>query len=508
MEHITSVSRVSCNAGACVPCSAGGGDAATGEYHATPSPTVGIDSLTREVWARVKRHPCFSEEAHHHFARMHVAVAPTCNIQCRYCNRKYTCANESRPGVTSRLLSPEQAAVRVLEARERDPRLTVVGIAGPGDALASPRQTFETLRLIRKQAPDLIFCLSTNGLALPDQVEEIVQHGVDHVTITINTLDPDVGTQIYAWVAWGGQRLESREGVSRLIERQIIGLQMLVERGVLVKVNSVLVPGVNDQDLVAVNEVVKARGAFLHNIIPLLSEKEHGTEFGLSGRRGPSTLEFEAVLAGCDKGAKLMRHCHHCRADSVGLLCEGIHLEQSPGPTSAVGDLCSLAKRRTFQNGLEAELRIQHATKSAVLDVARAQRGPAMKVRVAVVSQGGGRINEHFGRATGFLIYELEAHAGNVTFTFLGHRRADPYCHSGLGKNARLTSIIEMLFDCDAVLAAAIGAGPLETLRAAGIEPVQVDAEPFIEAGVLRWFIDCRAQLAIESSTQPLSASG
>jgi hypothetical protein len=60
----------------------------------------------------------------------------------------------------------------------------------------------------------------------------------------------------------------------------------------------------------------------------------------------------------------------------------------------------------------------------------------------------------------------------------------------------------------NAVLAAAIGAGPLETLRAAGIEPVQVDAEPFIEAGVVRWFIDCRARLAIESSTHPLSVSG
>ena len=42
---------------------------------------------------------------------MHVAVAPACNIQCNYCNRKYDCANESRPGVVSERLTPE-AAVR------------------------------------------------------------------------------------------------------------------------------------------------------------------------------------------------------------------------------------------------------------------------------------------------------------------------------------------------------------------------------------------------------------
>jgi len=42
------------------------------------------------------------------------AVAPACNIQCNYCNRKYDCANESRPGVVSEKLTPEQAAKKVL----------------------------------------------------------------------------------------------------------------------------------------------------------------------------------------------------------------------------------------------------------------------------------------------------------------------------------------------------------------------------------------------------------
>ena len=59
------------------------------------------EDMAPEVWEKVKNHPCYSEEAHHHYARMHVAVAPACNIQCNYCNRKYDCANESRPGVVS-----------------------------------------------------------------------------------------------------------------------------------------------------------------------------------------------------------------------------------------------------------------------------------------------------------------------------------------------------------------------------------------------------------------------
>ncbi len=52
-----------------------------------------LNHLPEHIRAKVQDHPCYSEEAHHYFARMHVAVAPACNIQCNYCNRKYDCAN-------------------------------------------------------------------------------------------------------------------------------------------------------------------------------------------------------------------------------------------------------------------------------------------------------------------------------------------------------------------------------------------------------------------------------
>jgi uncharacterized Fe-S cluster-containing radical SAM superfamily enzyme len=35
----------------------------------------------------------------------------------------------------------------------------------------------------------LKLCLSTNGLMLPDAVDRLLDVGVDHVTVTINTLD-------------------------------------------------------------------------------------------------------------------------------------------------------------------------------------------------------------------------------------------------------------------------------------------------------------------------------
>ncbi|HRY15471.1 MAG TPA: radical SAM protein, partial [Candidatus Competibacteraceae bacterium] len=152
-------------------------------------------------------HPCYSPDAHRHFARLHLAVAPKCNIQCHYCNRKYHCSNESRPGVVAELLSPEQAVKKALAVGAVIPHLAVVGIAGPGDPLANPEPVFATLRELHTQAPDLLLCLSTNGLALPEHAEALVDHGIHHVTITINCIDPAIGAHIYPWIVWQGRRL-------------------------------------------------------------------------------------------------------------------------------------------------------------------------------------------------------------------------------------------------------------------------------------------------------------
>ncbi len=106
------------------------------------------------------RHPCFNEDAKHHFGRLHLPVAPKCNIKCNYCDRKYDCVNESRPGVTSAVLTPGQALRYVERVMEKEADISVVGIAGPGDPLANPAETLETLRLIREKIPRACSCVS------------------------------------------------------------------------------------------------------------------------------------------------------------------------------------------------------------------------------------------------------------------------------------------------------------------------------------------------------------
>ena len=143
------------------------------------------------------------------------------------------------------------------------PQMTVLGIAGPGDPLANPERTLETFRQLTKKAPDIKLCVSTNGLALPDQVEALSKHNIDHVTITINCVDPDIGAMIYPWIFWNNRRIKGRKGAGILIEQQQKGLEMLTARGVLVKINSVMIPGVNDRHLEEVSKVVKAKGGLV-----------------------------------------------------------------------------------------------------------------------------------------------------------------------------------------------------------------------------------------------------
>ena len=382
----------------------------------------GQGDLAPDIWEKVKNHPCYSEEAHHHYARMHVAVAPACNIQCNYCNRKYDCANESRPGVVSEKLTPEVAAKKVLAVASTIPQMTVLGIAGPGDSLANPAKTFKTFELISQVAPDIKLCLSTNGLALPDHVQEIKKYNVDHVTVTINMVDPEVGAKIYPWIYYKNKRYTGVEAARILHERQMLGLEMLTAEKILVKVNSVLIPGINDDHLVEVNKAVMSRGAFLHNIMPLISAPEHGTVFGLNGQRGPTAQELKALQDKCEGEMNMMRHCRQCRADAVGLLGEDRSAEFTVDKIMEMEVSYDLEGRKKYQDAVEAERQKESDAKHAEL-AEMAGEFAAVKVLVAIATKGSGRINEHFGHAKEFQIFELSTQSAK----FVGHRRVDLY---------------------------------------------------------------------------------
>lgn len=268
----------------------------------------------------LKTHPCFSEEAHHKFGRIHLPVAPHCNIQCRYCIRKYDCANESRPGITSKVLSPREALVRVRAVVERNENISVIGIAGPGDPLANDA-TFETMTAIHEEFPELVLCISTNGLALPDRIEELMRSGVRSITITINAATPAVAERIYSWVSYKGKRYAGKEAAQRIVANQWRGLINAVDAGFIVKVNTVLIPGINDAEIPLIAWGAGERGADIMNIMPLIPQ----AEFADLSR--PSRETIEKKRKECSAHIHQMSHCKQCRADACGILGEDKDME-------------------------------------------------------------------------------------------------------------------------------------------------------------------------------------
>lgn len=268
----------------------------------------------------LKTHPCFSEEAHHTFGRVHLPVAPACNIQCRYCVRKFDCANESRPGITSRVLTPDEAIERVEALVERNDKLSVVGIAGPGDPLVNA-PTFVTLRKINRRFPELTLCVSTNGLLLPDRLKELIASGVRSLTITINAATPETGEGVYAWGIYHGKRYTGRSAAELLLENQWAGLAGATAAGLVVKVNTVMIPGVNDHEIPLIAERAGALGAVLMNVLPLIPQ----ADFADLARPDHKTLGV--MRDRCRPFLPQMTHCRQCRADACGILGEDKDME-------------------------------------------------------------------------------------------------------------------------------------------------------------------------------------
>jgi nitrogen fixation protein NifB len=231
----------------------------------------------------LNQHPCFNRAAARWFTHIHLPVAGGCNIKCNYCSRKFDCANEGVPGVITKTLSPREALKKAHNMMRQDVRLRVAGVAGPGEALAN-KETLVTLSLLHCRYPNLIKCISTNGLLLEENLDSLQEFGVKTLTVTVNAVDPDIARKIYGWVFYENKPHYGVAGASLLIKKQIAGIREASSRGMLVKVNTVLIPGVNDIHMKQVALTVREAGAFIMNVIPFVPQAEFSLLQAPSGK--------------------------------------------------------------------------------------------------------------------------------------------------------------------------------------------------------------------------------
>lgn len=385
----------------------------------------------------LSKHPCFNDAARHRFGRVHLPVAPNCNVQCNFCDRQYNCVNESRPGVTTTVLSPRQAIYYLDQAIEKDPRIAVVGIAGPGDPFASPQETLETLRLVRQRYPSMLLCVASNGMNVASYVDELAELNVSHVTLTINAVDPEIGAKVYAWIRDGRRPFRGSTGAAILLERQLEAVRLLKERDVLVKVNTILIPGVNEHHVGEVARAVKKRGAHVLNCIPLYPVKN--TPFAELDAPTPEQLKAAREAAG--EHLSLMHHCTRCRADATGLLGEAMTDDSFDRLREAAAQPLSPDEHRPY---------------------------------TAVATMEGMLVNLHLGEAARLQIYEQVEDGFDLVET-----RETPPPGSG---DQRWKQLAHLLSDCRALLVSSVGNSPRHVLHRHGVRVVMM--EGLIEEGL------------------------
>jgi len=260
------------------------------------------------------RHPCFNGEAHDRVGRVHLPVAPRCNIQCNFCERK-VCASITmqHPGWTTKILSVGEAVDLVRSIMcSRAAEDFVVGIAGPGDPLAN-EETFEALELLHHQYPELLKCISTNGLILEDRLPQVLEVGIRALTVTVNAPDSSVGKDIYSWVKYQGTIYRGEEAAALLITKQFSGIRKALDAGLSVKVNTVLIPGVNDQHIVKLAFRLRQAGVKLMNIMPLIPSGK------MKNHPPPTCDELRKARRDCEEIIPQFYRCEQCRADVVYL---------------------------------------------------------------------------------------------------------------------------------------------------------------------------------------------
>jgi nitrogen fixation protein NifB len=376
----------------------------------------------------LQNHPCFNPLAGVSHGRVHLPVAGKCNIQCNYCNRLYDCVNESRPGVTSAVLSPKQALYYLDNVLPLlDCKVSVVGIAGPGDPMNDPAATIETLKLVHDKYPEMVTCLASNGLNLADHAKELAEVGVGHVTVTINAIDPEITSKIIAWARFGSKVYRGIDAGKILVERQIAAVKELKKYGIVVKINCIVIPGINDMHVPEVSKFMKELGADVMNILPLRPVND--TQF--ADITPPHHDLMQKVRWEASQNMTVVHHCAMCRADAAGRL----------------GHDNSAIVHKLLQS-----------TAARPLDPYED------RPFIAVASREGMLINEHLGQSRQFYIYDLS----DASFQVKEIRSAPD---AGAG-NDRWKSLAETLKDCKTLLVSQAGEPPKAVLAETGLQVI------------------------------------
>lgn len=258
-------------------------------------------------------HPCYSNRRENLWARIHLPVAPICNVKCAFCEHGYGSAcHSSKPGFSSKIISVDQALQRLEQELAALDSLKIVAVSGPGEPLANS-QTIELFTRVREKHEDLKICFSTNGTLLGKNIGVLADLGIDTISVSISALEPATAASIYEWAVMDRKRLTGEAMGEAVVNAQLDGVEKAAEADITVKVNTILIPGINHNEVARVAKAVAKAGAAIQNVVPLVPAGN------MKHLKPPSSGELAAARAACSRFISQFLHCQQCRSDVVGV---------------------------------------------------------------------------------------------------------------------------------------------------------------------------------------------
>jgi nitrogen fixation protein NifB len=288
----------------------------------------------------------------------------------------------------------------------------------------------ETLRLVRDRFPEKILCVASNGLNIGPYIDELAQLNTSHITITVNAVDPEVGAKVYPWIRYKKRIYRKTEGARLLMEKQLEAIKRLKEKGVTVKVNTIIIPGINDTHIPAVAEKMAELGVDILNCIPLY--KNEGSAFAHIDE--PDKKLVAKIRKEAAEHIPQMHHCTRCRADAAGLL----------GEETDKSNLYSLMGYSTINPASGKE-----------------------RTNIAVASREGMLVNLHLGEAEKLMIFQVN----DGKTEYLETRETPPRG----GGARRWEDLADTIDDCGYILVNGVGQKPQETLEKKGIQVLTIE---------------------------------
>ncbi len=209
--------------------------------------------------------------------RIFVPVSKKCNVQCNFCDRRLDCCNAGKNGESSSVVTEDTVEAYLRDAFNVNENVETIEIVGTGDVFATPQQTIKLLEIIRNTYPEKLLCLTTNGLELADYAEELARLRVAQVSVAVNAVRPIVGAEVYEWVYYKDKSLFGVEAAEVLIEKQKLAVEQLKKHNISVKINTIVIPKVNENHVAEVAEETAKWGADVQDCLPFFPVE--GTEF-------------------------------------------------------------------------------------------------------------------------------------------------------------------------------------------------------------------------------------